>query len=116
MDKINWVLLKLEGRLDTLRAGEIETGFYAQVGAAKAGSDIVLIDLEDLTFLSSLGLRILFTTAKMLKKRGIPFAFLEPKAQVVRSALELSGINASVPIYPSLEAAKQKMQLPLKMS
>ncbi|MFM7084155.1 MAG: STAS domain-containing protein [Hyphomicrobium sp.] len=111
MDNPNYMVLKLEGNLDTYTASQVETPFYAKVGAAKAGKDIVVIDLKEVSFLSSLGIRILFTTAKMLKKRAIPCAFLQPSAEVALSALELSGINTSVPSYATLEEAKQKFPI-----
>lgn len=111
MDNLNYMVLKLEGNLDSYKASQIETPFYAKVGAAKAGKDIVVIDLKDVSFLSSLGIRILFTTAKMLKKRAIPFVFLQPSAEVAISALELSGINTSVRSYATIEEAKQKFRL-----
>lgn len=107
MDDRNFMILKLDGNLDTFRANQVETPFYAKLGAAKSGKDIVLVDLSEVSFLSSLGIRILFTTAKMLKKRAIPLAFLQPKAEVVRSALNLSGINSAVSMYTNIEEAKQ---------
>lgn len=107
MNSTNFIVLELEGNLDSFRASQVETPFYARLGAAQSNKDIVLVDLSAVSFLSSLGIRILFTSVKKLKKRSIPFAIIQPQAEVALSALELSGLKSSAPMYTSLEEAKQ---------
>ncbi len=84
--------IKLAGRLDTARVGEIETGFYAQVGSFKTRGEVALIDLRDVEFLSSLGIRLLITAGKLLGQRQVKVGVIAPASQPVMEALELSGL------------------------
>lgn len=84
--------IKLAGRLDTARVGEIETRFYAEIGAIKNRGDVALIDLRDVEFLSSLGIRLLVTAGKTFSQRGVNFGLIAPAAPEVMEALEISGL------------------------
>ena len=63
------LLLHLQGRLDIAGAGEIETRLYALVnGAAKP----VILDFSGVSFLSSMGIRLIISCWKMVKHGGYP--------------------------------------------
>ena len=62
----NVVTLTLAGRLDTATAPELETEVDACAGAVK---DLVL-DLKDLEYTSSAGLRVILKAQKMMNKQG----------------------------------------------
>ena len=79
--------IKLTGRLDTTRVGEIETEFYANIGAVKEG-EAVLIDLRDVDFVSSLGIRMLITAGKLLLRRKV-------EAEHCRTAIQVGARGAS---------------------
>jgi anti-anti-sigma factor len=98
--------IKLAGRLDTTRVGEIETGFYAQIGALKNKDEIVLIDLSEVSFLSSLGIRLLVTAGKTFSQRGLQFGIVEPKSADVMEALEISGLTGLFRFFGSEEEAR----------
>ncbi|HEX7777000.1 MAG TPA: STAS domain-containing protein [Parvibaculum sp.] len=98
--------IKLAGRLDTARVGEIETGFYASVGAFKTRGEVVLIDLTDVEFLSSLGIRLLITAGKLLKQRQMKVGVIAPASSQVMEALELSGLSDFFSFFDSEATAR----------
>lgn len=98
--------IKLAGRLDTARIGEIETGFYAEVGFIKDKSDIAIIDLSDVSFLSSLGIRLLVTAGKTFSQRQLRFGVVASKSPDVMEALDISGITGLFRFFDSEEEAR----------
>jgi anti-anti-sigma factor len=98
------VLLKLAGRLDTARVGTIETEFYARAGAVKDGA-VALIDMRDVDFLSSLGIRLILSSAKLLGRRNVRVGIINSRSANVVEALTVAGIAEIIPGYDSEEAA-----------
>src|SRR5262245_40751917 len=87
--------LALRGRLDTTGVGEVELGFTAHtVPRAKP----LLLDMSEVTFLSSLGLRMLLTVAEALDHRGVKMVLLSPQP-AVRRVLSLSGFDQLIPVH-----------------
>jgi len=62
-----------KGRLDTAAAREFESEFLAHTAAQKKP---VLIDLSGLTFLSSMGIRMMLSAAIELNRHGAKIALL----------------------------------------
>jgi anti-anti-sigma factor len=58
----------------------------------------LLLDMSDVTFLSSLGLRMLFTVAKALDRRGAKTVLLSPQP-TVREVLVVAGFDQLMPIH-----------------
>lgn len=85
--------LTLEGRLDTARVGQVETGFAARAGALSRNGDAAIIDLSGVTFLSSLGIRLLVTTLKQFQTRGVRFATVRPREKLVIDTLAVAGLD-----------------------
>ena len=86
--------LALRGRLDTAGVGEVELRFTAHtVPRAKP----LLLDMSEVTFLASLGLRMLLTVAKALDRRGVKMVLLSPQP-AVRKVLSLSGFDQLIPV------------------
>ena len=87
--------LALRGRLDTAGVGEVELKFTSHtVPRAKP----LLLDMSEITFLSSLGLRMLLTVAKALDRRGTKTVLLSPQP-AVREVLSLSGFDQLIPVH-----------------
>jgi anti-anti-sigma factor len=98
-DEITHVVLR--GRLDTAAVGEIELKFTSHtVPTAKP----LLLDMSEVTFVSSLGLRMLLTVAKALDRRGAKTVLLNPQP-AVREVLKLSGFDQLMPVYNHEETA-----------
>lgn len=83
----------LKGRLDTLGVDRIET----KLTAALASGGHAIIDLSEVTFLASLGMRMLITIAKMLDRRGQRLILVAPRA-LVDQALKHSSIDEIIPV------------------
>ena len=58
--------LSLEGRLDTLTAPQLE----AEVNGKLDGVKTLVFDFQNLAYVSSAGLRILFMAQKIMNKQG----------------------------------------------
>ena len=58
--------LSLEGRLDTLTAPQLE----AEVNGKLDGVKTLIFDFQNLAYVSSAGLRILFMAQKVMSKQG----------------------------------------------
>lgn len=98
--------LRLEGRLDTAAVAKIEVGFAAKTGALKDKGDKAIIDLRDLTYLSSMGIRLLVTTLKQFTQRGVAFVTLAPSNASVNEVLSIANLTDHLNIAPSLDSAQ----------
>lgn len=87
--------LALRGRLDTAGVGEVELKFTSHT--VPRGKPL-LLDMTEITFLSSLGLRMLLTVAKALDRRGAKTVLLSPQP-AVRQVLSLSGFDQLMPVH-----------------
>ena len=56
----------LEGRLDTTTAPELE----AELNASLGGIAVLVLDMKDLVYLSSAGLRVVLAAQKKMNKQG----------------------------------------------
>ncbi|MFN3491232.1 MAG: STAS domain-containing protein [Anaerolineales bacterium] len=95
-------LIKLIGALDIIGVNDIEikfTGYCAGDGVR------VLVDLSDVDFLASIGIRLLTTNAKSLLSHGGRMVLLNPTSSV-REVLDLTGIPDIIPMYEQLESAE----------
>lgn len=94
--------IKLSGRLDIIGTGEIETKFTGYCAGEKVR---VIVDLSEVDFLASIGIRLLTLTAKSVASRGGKMVILNPIPEV-QEVLEITGIPAIIPIYSHLESAE----------
>ncbi len=95
-------MIKVIGKLDLLGTEEIETGF---AGYCAGDGARVLVDLSEVDYLASTGIRLLTTNAKSLASRRGRMVLLRPNANV-KSTLEMTGIPSIIPMYDSFESAE----------
>jgi anti-anti-sigma factor len=95
-------LIKLAGKLDIIGAGEIEIKFAGYCSGDKAR---MAVDLSDVDFLASIGIRLLVLTAKSIAARGGRMVLVNPIPSV-KSVLEITGIPAIIPLYDGYESAE----------
>jgi len=98
--------LKLEGRLDTAAVARMETGFAAKAGALNAQGSKAIIDLEGLTYLSSMGIRLLVSTLKQFKQRGVTFVTVVPREATVQELLKMADLTDHLNLVDSVSAAE----------
>jgi anti-sigma B factor antagonist len=72
------------------------------------GNKHLLLDLAEVDYISSAGLRIILATAKRLYNSGI-FAVSRPKP-TIREILEMVGLANIIAIYDTLEAARKNLK------
>ena len=95
-------LIKLTGKMDIVGTGEIEAKFTGYCAGEKIR---VIVDLSEVDFLSSSGVRLLIMTARSVVKHGGKMVLINP-IPVVNHVLEVSGIPEIIPIYFHLESAE----------
>lgn len=95
------VFLKLSGRLDLAGVGQVEAAFKSQTNDAQKG---LVIDAAELSFLASLGMRMLMMGAKAMKAKGGKIVIVNPQEEV-ENALRMSGLDQVIPIVESEAAA-----------
>jgi anti-anti-sigma factor len=91
----------LIGRLDTAAVDAVELRFNA---AVIADSRHVLVNLTDVDFVSSMGLRLLFTAAKSLRTRQKRLLLLVPSGPV-REMLEMAAVDTLLPMFEQRDDA-----------
>lgn len=93
-------LAVLRGRLDVAGASAIELKFNATAGARRA----LVVDLSGVSFIASMGMRLLLIAGKTAAAKGGKMALLAPPAEVA-SVLRTAGIDSVIPICGARDAA-----------
>lgn len=97
-----YTLVALSGRLDIDGVTSVEMSFASAV-AGKGKSAI--IDMTEVSFIASLGMRMLLSGAKALRSAGAKMVIYNPQP-VVQEALEMAGVNNLMPIENDLGKAQ----------
>jgi anti-sigma B factor antagonist len=90
----------LDGRLDIEGAAAIDLRMNVLAGSAK----FLLIDLRNVSFLGSMGLRSIVVPAQAVRRRGGKVALFGP-APLVEEVLKASNIDQVIPVFHELETA-----------
>ncbi|MFZ3201461.1 MAG: STAS domain-containing protein [Candidatus Acidiferrales bacterium] len=90
----------LDGRLDIEGAAAVDLKMNVIAGSKKA----VLVDLQQVSFLGSMGLRALLAPARAIKSRGGKIVLFGPN-EMVEKVLKTSGIDTLIPVHHELESA-----------
>lgn len=89
------LILGPSGRID----GQNALDFQASVDTAIGDStDPVILELNNLTYISSAGLRVILLLAKTLKSRSVPFSMCDISA-AVKEVFEISGFGNTIAIH-----------------
>jgi anti-anti-sigma factor len=90
----NAAKVSLQGRLDTLGVEKIETRFTATVVPPGRHA---LVDLSGVTFISSMGIRMLISTARALSLKKAKFVLVGPQP-LVKESLDHVSLSQIIPI------------------
>jgi len=90
----------LKGRIDIAAAGQAETKFSAIAGHRRA----VVVDLSQVDFLASMGIRMLLLTAKTVQAKGGKMVLLGASAPIA-GVLKTARIDSLIPLHDTLAAA-----------
>jgi len=97
-------LITIDGRLDSAGSDEIATRFSAMASGAKPS---VIVDLSQVSFLSSIGIRLIIQNAKSLQNKGGKMFLVTGDNEHVSGTLESTGISSLVPIFTNIQLAEQ---------
>jgi anti-anti-sigma factor len=87
----------LGGRLDSLSVGEVETRFIANIVPKEQPA---VVDLSQVSFIASLGIRMLLGTARSLGRNGaklVLFGATEPVMEII----ETTALTEIIPVVGS---------------
>lgn len=90
----------LDGRLDIEGAAAVDLRMNVIAGSKKA----VLVDVQQVSFLGSMGLRALVAPARAIKARGGKVVIFGPN-EMVEKVLKSSGIDTIIPVHHELQSA-----------
>ena len=90
----------LDGRLDIQGAAAIDLKMNVLAGSSK----FLLVDLTNVSFLGSMGLRSIVVPAQAVRRRGGKVALFGP-VPMVEEVLKASNIHEIIPIFHDLDAA-----------
>src|SRR5262245_56019173 len=98
--------IHLDGRMDLegTRAIDQKFAFATSTQALR-----LAVDLTNVSFLASIGLRTLLTAARAQAGRGGRMVLVAPN-EVVRKTLEIAGVDRIVPILSDRESARARLQ------
>ena len=94
-------LVTVRGELDMAVAPELE----AALGADAEGAGAVLVDLTELAFMDSAGLRVLLMASERYRRAGAAWAVAVGEDSAVRRMLSLSETEGTLPIFADRERA-----------
>ena len=92
--------VRLSGRLDVPGTQAISIKF---TGLSATQAKRVVVDLTDITFLGSVGIRELITNAKALQQRTGKMVIFVGNNAMVAKTLETTGIDALIPLFTDLD-------------
>ena len=94
-------MARLSGRLDTVNVNQVELTFTS--GIVPKGQD-TLVDLSDVSFIASLGIRMLLTVARALGRSRAQF-MLFGASPMVMEILETTAISEIIPVFVTEDEA-----------
>ena len=95
----------LDGRMDIEGAAAVDMKMNIIAGSKKA----VLVDMQNVSFLGSMGLRALVAPARAIKSRGGKIVLFGPN-ELVEKVLKTSGVDSLMPIHHELQSALAALQ------
>lgn len=95
---ITWVML--DGRLDIAGTSVVDLRFNTLAGSRR----YVVVDLSRVSFLASMGMRMLLTGAKTVASKGGRMVLHAPEPNVEK-VLTTAGIDAVIPIHRERDEA-----------
>jgi anti-sigma B factor antagonist len=101
-------IVKVTGFVDAVTASTLAE---ALAGQLQAGNACLVVDLEQVEYMSSAGLRVLLGTLKDARRQGGDLRVANAKGEV-RQILEMSGFTNVVPIHSTLADAVCSYEVP----
>lgn len=102
------LVLHLAGRVDNSTTDALKSSLDLHVGNCRAEGDRLILDLSNVDYISSVGLRLLMLAARQSREQGgtIVVAALQP---VVREIFEISRFNLVFQCFGSVREALSRV-------
>ncbi|MBI4773707.1 MAG: STAS domain-containing protein [Deltaproteobacteria bacterium] len=94
-------VVSVKGRMDAASAPDFEKNMQEMIDG---GQRAFAVDLSELDYISSAGLRAILSIAKRLKTLNGNFLIASLRGPV-KEVFEISGFSSIIPIYDSVDAA-----------
>lgn len=98
--------VKLSGRVDLEGIGDLDLDFTKHTVARRRPT---LVDISDVDYIASIGLRMLVTAAKALNKFGARMVLLNPHPDV-EDVLRTAGFDKVMPIEHDYDRALETLK------
>ncbi|MBW2030571.1 MAG: STAS domain-containing protein [Deltaproteobacteria bacterium] len=95
----------LKGRLDSNTSPELEERIFESING---GSTKMILDFQDLDYISSAGLRVINKTLKQLKQKEGKL-ILSSMQDYVREIFEIAGFDSFIPIVSTTDDALTRL-------
>ena len=90
-------IAKASGRIDSSNSREFHSSLEAAIAE---GDSAVVLDFEDVSYISSAGMRVILLTAKSLQSRGSKLLLCSME-DPIREVFKISGFDKIIPIHDS---------------
>lgn len=95
------ILLRVRGEIDVSNVRELSAEIEA---AVPTGARTVVIDLADIIYLDSAGVKLLLQLADRLRVRRRQLRLVVPESSPIRAVLELTGLPSLIPLGNHVDA------------
>ncbi len=104
--KQNYILVGIEGRLDAGSAAEAEKQILALITAS---DNKFIINLSELRYISSAGLRALLVIAKEIKSKNGSLVICS-MIESVKKVFDISGFSSILDLTETVQSAEKKLK------
>jgi anti-anti-sigma factor len=94
-------VVEISGSIDALTSRELQSHIENLIDL---GNRNIVIDLEQVEFMSSAGLRVMLAMSKRINQAGERFSLAAPRP-VIENMLRVSGFIGILKVFPSTELA-----------
>ena len=101
----NTKIISLAGKMDAISAPEFETKMGEWV---EGGETSFIVNLGEVNYMSSAGLRSILIVAKNLKQQDGKIIFVNLREEV-NKIFRISGFSSMIPTYESVEVALENI-------
>jgi len=105
-EKQNMLVVSVSGKLDVMSAPELEEALSKHIDEAKAKT--IILNVSELDYVSSSGLRVVLLSAKRLKEIKCELVIAGLK-DTVKDVFEISGFYSVFKIFETTEDALEQM-------